>query len=806
MNYFRQSVTISNNRTTAKAQDLCQYNFSSDYCSPQLSQIGVNITEAKKCTDYYSPEFGATVKYIKEEFANSCAKSSSEAKHDIQKRDPNTLKLVVLSDLNNPSKSSSAPRSVLTSEPVMSSDASTTKRLFSPSSGRTDILGSFVTTEEVTLNTSIDDWPTFSRRRGERTTVEKLGKSYFEVNVHKNSYMTFSPQDYGIYCRACVLFCPFGVGASGGGKAGEFVSRPFTDWGSYNKGQSRGKTHHINTEYHKECCRKTETFILSMLNPEKDIRTKAANTETDRLNFGRKTAFDNIVFCARNGLDLRGTNSNIVTVPQNASDFDPSDGNYTNLLKARLRWNDPLAHDVMNGSKSFHYNSGQVQNEILAACGKVTRESIKSELTFSRYISIGIDETTDESNQSQMTVILRYLKDFTIVERFWSFVRLEKADSEYLTEVIVKAANMKGCHNGVQKRLLDRFPLATFYYCSIHALNLSLTKGTNCDLLIKGMKIINDLSTYINNSPKRAELLSKAIEGIKGPQERRRKLLKLFATRWCERSDSVIVFFDCINPIVAMLIQLDQTSALDIFTAQATVQQIIDVIKGWNLKKGAGSFNNVMTLVQNLKQEINLYDAVDVYDDHGMAKIEEKHTEMVKKLGEQILKTFDKTFSLTRSLGLFLPANVTNFDDVKEICDFCMENGALTCSTVEMQTEFERCVQTVTQNKSKLETADYKMLLKYTMDLYPNVHVLLKIFFTISPSNATAERTFSSMKFLKSSLRNRMKQDRLNDCSTIYINKDIEIDEKKVLVEFMKDNRRFDFGKVTVQEEEKESD
>ncbi|CAD5213615.1 unnamed protein product [Bursaphelenchus okinawaensis] len=72
-----------------------------DYCSPQLSQIGVNITEAKKCTDYYSPEFDATVKCIKEEFADSCAKSSSEAKHDIQKRDPNTLKLAVLSELNN---------------------------------------------------------------------------------------------------------------------------------------------------------------------------------------------------------------------------------------------------------------------------------------------------------------------------------------------------------------------------------------------------------------------------------------------------------------------------------------------------------------------------------------------------------------------------------------------------------------------------------------------------------------------------------------------------------------------------------
>ena len=43
---------------------------------------------------------------------------------------------------------------------------------------------------------------------------------------------------------------------------------------------------------------------------------------------------------------------------------------------------------------------------------------------------------------------------------------------------------------------------------------------------------------------------------------------------------------------------------------------------------------------------------------------------------------------------------------------------------------------------------------------YPNIHDLLKIFATLPVSSATAERSFSALKYLKSYLRSTMSEDR----------------------------------------------
>lgn len=76
---------------------------------------------------------------------------------------------------------------------------------------------------------------------------------------------------------------------------------------------------------------------------------------------------------------------------------------------------------------------------------------------------------------------------------------------------------------------------------------------------------------------------------------------------------------------------------------------------------------------------------------------------------------------------------------------------------------------------------------------YPNVHKLLKIFCTLPVSTATPERTFSSLKRIKTYLRNTTAQVRLNGLAmmSIYRHQSVSIDE--IIDDLAVKPRRLDF-------------
>jgi hypothetical protein len=58
---------------------------------------------------------------------------------------------------------------------------------------------------------------------------------------------------------------------------------------------------------------------------------------------------------------------------------------------------------------------------------------------------------------------------------------------------------------------------------------------------------------------------------------------------------------------------------------------------------------------------------------------------------------------------------------------------------------------------------------------YPAIHSLLSIFATLAVSTATAERTFSVLKYLKSYLRSSTGEERLTGLALAYIHRDIDV-------------------------------
>ena len=88
--------------------------------------------------------------------------------------------------------------------------------------------------------------------------------------------------------------------------------------------------------------------------------------------------------------------------------------------------------------------------------------------------------------------------------------------------------------------------------------------------------------------------------------------------------------------------------------------------------------------------------------------------------------------------------------------------------------------------KTLLETLD-----ETNVAFYPGIYVAIKTLLTYPVSACAAERSFSSMKRLKTPLRNTMTGDRLSSLAVLHIHKKKDIDVDDVITKFaqLKDRR-----------------
>ena len=68
--------------------------------------------------------------------------------------------------------------------------------------------------------------------------------------------------------------------------------------------------------------------------------------------------------------------------------------------------------------------------------------------------------------------------------------------------------------------------------------------------------------------------------------------------------------------------------------------------------------------------------------------------------------------------------------------------------------------------------------------VFPVVHDLLIIAVLVPVSTATPERTFSALRLMKTFLRNRTKEERLNGLALMYFNGDFPINIENVIDRF----------------------
>ena len=115
------------------------------------------------------------------------------------------------------------------------------------------------------------------------------------------------------------------------------------------------------------------------------------------------------------------------------------------------------------------------------------------------------------------------------------------------------ASNMSSSRAGVQGRILQVAPLASYIHCSGHCLNLVITKSCAVPDIRYVLDRLKYCCKFFINSPKRSGLLEQVVSANVPDAEKRKPLLDLCKTRWAERHVAYQRFYQGLPFIVEAL-------------------------------------------------------------------------------------------------------------------------------------------------------------------------------------------------------------------------------------------------------------
>lgn len=247
-------------------------------------------------------------------------------------------------------------------------------------------------------------------------------------------------------------------------------------------------------------------------------------------------------------------------------------GNFMEELKFIAKFHKPLADWMENHPQNLSYFSPDIQNEMIEILSGLILESIKSEVISAKYYSIECDEVTSHK-RAFMSIIVRYVYDYTIWERCIKLERVTSLTGKSLADIIVKtltdmkfpiknlvgkgfdgASNMSGKDEGVQEHITKAgASKSVYFHCFAHRLNLVLEKSVNSVTVVNDVfDIIGSIYRYLEGSPKRHALYEEKLRTY-SISTGKKALHTLSDTRWTARSDNLNVVLNTLPAIISML-------------------------------------------------------------------------------------------------------------------------------------------------------------------------------------------------------------------------------------------------------------
>ena len=392
-------------------------------------------------------------------------------------------------------------------------------------------------------------------------------------------------------------------------------------------------------------------------------------------------------------------------------------------------------------------------------------------------------------------------------------------------------SNMKGKYQGVQKRFLDINPRAFYTHCGCHSLNLAL-----CDMANSSTKasdffgVVQRIYTIFANSTKRWQILKDNVKGLTPKSlsstrwESRVESVKAIKAQMSDfreallevsekdldskiRSEAkslainelgefeflmaIIIWFEILSAI-NLVSKLLQSKNMLIDVAMEQIKGLISFFKGY---RNTG-FNNALDYAKEIAIELNIdpvfpqrriirrkkqFDENLTTSSVELSEEESFRVNYFLYLVDQAIVSLNKRFEQYQEYEsifgfLFTSHKLQSLDDatLKSCCSNfehkLKHNEGSDIDGNELFVELRSLRDMLP--RENIGAIDVLRFLK-GLHYFPNTIIAYRILLTIPVTVASAERSFSKLKLLKSYLRSTMSQDRLNGLALIAIENDL---------------------------------
>lgn len=273
----------------------------------------------------------------------------------------------------------------------------------------------------------------------------------------------------------------------------------------------------------------------------------------------------------------------------------------------------------------------------------------------------------------------------------------------------------------------------------------------------------------------------------------------------------------CLTRPLSILLQ---TKNLDLFSATTKIKELREVL---STKRNDANqcfniiYNNVVEMMSKLGTELKLPRTTKRQTYRNNIEVNPDDSQGYWRISiyipilDEVIKDFDNRFSSDNmqcfNLNFLMPLNLMKCfknteqlnQSIKDISNQYSELFGESIFSIEQKLKGEL---NLFENKLKSDTdlttitSAITFLDKLDCDYFPVFSLFIKILITLPISIATAERSFSSLRLLKTWLRSRMSEEMLTALDLLYIHKNIDIHNniENIINRFANDkNRKFDF-------------
>ncbi|XP_022843386.1 zinc finger MYM-type protein 1-like [Olea europaea var. sylvestris] len=593
-----------------------------------------------------------------------------------------------------------------------------------------------------------------------------------------------------IFCFCCKLFKTEKMDKN----IGQLGNDGYNDWHNMH----RRLTHHEVSKEHIGC-------MISWMELENRLQTKHTIDESIQLSINKEREHWRQVLTriiaivkrlAKNTLAFRGDceqlyvedNGLFLQMIEMVAEFDP-------IMEEHIRR--AQAREIQ-----YTYLGPKIQNELIQMLAGEVRSAIVTKVKHAKYFSVILDCTPDASNEEQMSLVIRCVDDSIdspMVQEYWiEFLKVDDASGFGLfieLKNVLKnleldidnirgqgydnGANMSGRHRGVQKRLLEINPRAFYTPCGCYSLNLALYKvqgltlkplsQTRWESHVESVQPIKEQSVQIRDT---LLDLANIVEDPKTKSE-----AESFAIYELENFEfllGIVIWYKLLHAINTVN-KFFQAENMDINEAIKLLQALISFLEDYRESGFASAMDEAKQMASEMGIEAVFQKRRSI---RRKKQFDESGTEEVTYSAEDSFRVEYFLFIIDQARSS-LQTRFEQFTHYEEIFGFLFNMDRLksmpvdsvlkSCMNLEQYLEHNghsdilvddlcselivsRCYLT-SETKRAIDVLHY---LKKMNGCFPNACIAYKILLTIPVTVASAERSFSKLKLIKTYIRSTM--------------------------------------------------